>query len=448
MSIAYGGIVAFFFRGLNLLVALATVVITSHALGAGGRGVFFLGVTAVGIVAALTGGLTAAAAYQVSNQRREPGVVLLNGGVTGASLGAVAVVAGFAGTSVLSGEASSVSIAVGASSAAVILNSVLAGVFLGHGALVRYNLALVVPPFLSLTGITVVFYGLGRQTPESALAAFAVGQWLTLPFLALLGSRTGIVQRVRFEGTLARAILRFGLVAGISSGISFLNYRADSFVVQHFEGKSGVGVYSNAVYIAESVWQVSGSLALAAYARVGSLDQDAAADLTLRIMRHTLVILAAVALGLFLAAGLIVRVLFDPEFAGAASALRYLLPGVWLYGLAAAFSGYYTYQRGKPWAAAVVAGGGLAIDIAFAIVLVPRMGVNGAALASSIAYGVAMTGAVLVFARGTHRNPLDVLLFRRSDLEDYRTLVTRVRAVLARQGPAVSPPPRPPDGGG
>jgi len=54
MSIAYGGIVAFLFRGMNVVVALVTLVLTSNQLGADGRGTFVLGVTAVGIVSALT----------------------------------------------------------------------------------------------------------------------------------------------------------------------------------------------------------------------------------------------------------------------------------------------------------------------------------------------------------------------------------------------------------
>src|SRR3954453_8857043 len=132
MSIAYGGIIAFLFRGLNLVLALATVVLTSNQLGPDGRGTFVLGITAVGIVSAVTGGLTASAGYQVSNRRRDPGTVLLNGGALGVGLGAVAILAGLILTSLLTGEAQQESLAVGAAAAAVIVNSVIAGVFLGN----------------------------------------------------------------------------------------------------------------------------------------------------------------------------------------------------------------------------------------------------------------------------------------------------------------------------
>lgn len=432
MSIAYGGIVAFFFRGLNLIVALSTVLLTSRQLSQGDYGTFVLGLTVIGIVSAAAGGLTAATAYQVSNQRRAPAAALLNGGSIGLSLGVIAVLVGVLGTQLFSGEANRVSAAVGAAAAAVIVNSVVAGVFLGRGSLVRYNFALVVPPFFSLLAIAVLFVGIGHKSPQGGLAMFAVGQWAAVAVLVLTGGG-GFVGGWIFDSRLTSQIGRFAFLAGAASAISYLNYRADLFVVRHFEGEGGVATYSLAVYIAESVWQVSGSLALASYQRVGALSRHEAAGLTTRVMRHTVILLAAICGALFLAADLIESVLFADKYPGVASALRYILPGVLLYGLAQSYSAFYTQQRGLPWVAALVAGMGLAVDIVLAVILVPRMGVDGAALASALAYSSAIVVGLVVFVRGEHLRPAEVFRFGRADFEDYRSLVGRLRAVVARQ---------------
>lgn len=443
MSIAYGGIVAFLFRGANLAIALATVVLTSHLLSADDYGVFVLGLTVVGIANAVTGGLTAAVAYQVANQRRTPATALLNGGAVALGLSVVAVVAGLAGGALLAGEAGRVALPVGAAGAAVVLNSVLAGTFLGREAFVRYNLALVAPPTLALTAIGVTFGVFGHRSPEAGLAAFAAGQWLALALMALTsGLRPHGTPRL--ERRLVGAVVRFALLAGVSSGVSYLNYRADLFMVRHFEGEAGVATYSLAVYIAESVWQVSGSLALAAYARMGTLDRPAAAALTARVMRHTVVMLGVICVVLFAGAGLIESLLFGAKYAGMASALRFLLPGVLLYSLAQSFSGFYTYQRGLPYVAALVAGVGLVIELALDLVLIPAMGVNGAALASALAYSGAILGALAFFLRSERIGPAQVFRFGRSDLDDYRLLADRVRSVVrpaAAGGQRAAPPP-------
>lgn len=431
MSIAFGGIIAFLFRGMNLVVALATVVLTSRVLSSADYGLFGLALSVVGFVNAMTGGLAAATAYQISNQRRPPALVVLNSGSLALALGTLAVAAGIAGGTALSGEVSHVALAVGVSAAAVVANSVISGVFLGRESFIRYNLTLVGPPLLALAAIVVTFFVLDRRTPEAALGAYAAGQTISLAAMLVLG-RSHLARHVRFEGSLARSVVRFTLLAGISSGISFLNYRADLFIVDYFEGKAGVGPYLLAVYIAESVWQVSGSLALATYARVGSLSRHEAAELTTRVMRHTVVLLGVVCSMLFIAADLIEAALGGDKYAGVAGALRFLLPGVLVYGLAQSFSGFYTYQRGLPWVAALVAGTGLIVDIVLAIILVPRMGINGAALAGAIAYSAAIIGGLAVFVRREHLGAQQVFRFGRAEFEDYRGLFTRLRSVVAR----------------
>ena len=428
MSIAYGGIVAFFFRGLNVVLAFGTVLLTSRAMRQEDYGLFVLGLSVIGFIGAITGGMTAATAYQVSNQRRAPGVALANAGATSAGLSILALVGGLLGAQLLQGEAERVSLAVGCTAGAVIAATAVAGAFLGSGSLIRYNVALVLPPFLSVGAVGFTLLVLNVRSAEGALAAYAVGQWAAL-FLLGVSALMSYRRELRLERDLPLIILRYAALAGISSGISYLNYRADLFVVRHFEGKGGVAVYSLAVYLAESVWQVSGSLTLATYARIGALAQQEAAELTARVMRHTLVLLGGICGLLFLVAGLVESLLFQ-KYEGMASAVRYLLPGVLMYSMAQSFSGYYSYQRGKPWAAAIEAGGGLLLDITLAVILVPRMGVNGAALASSIAYAVAIVGGLAVFLRGTHLRPVDLFVFRREDADDYLRLFGRVRSLL------------------
>jgi O-antigen/teichoic acid export membrane protein len=430
VSIAFGGIVAFFFRGLNLLVAFATILVTDRGLDNDQYGAFVLGLSFVGITNAITGGLTAATAYQVANQRRSSATALANGSLPGVALAAVAIAAGLVVSALASGWVADEAVPVAVAAAAVILNSSMAGVFLGRESFLRYNVALVAPPFLALSFIATSFLLVDDRTPQLALWMYALGQWTAFAAIFLLSLPT-FTGSPAISRSLVRAVVGFALLAGLSSGISFLNYRADLFVVERFEGTSGAGTYSLAVYLAESVWQVSGSLTLATYARLGSLSRPEAGLLTTRVMRHTIMLLAIVCLGLFLLADVIEAVLFSthPEMS---TALRLLLPGVLLYGLAQSFSGFYTYQRGIPWAAAVVAGTGLAIDMALAFALVPPFGVPGAAAASSIAYGLAIVGAVVVFIRQERLHPADILLPRRADLDDYRSLLSRVRTVMSR----------------
>ena len=429
MSIAFNGILAFAFRGLNLVVAFSTILLTDRGLSKDEFGAFGLGLVFVGVTNALTGGLTAATAYQVSNQRQAPGAALANGGLPALGLALAAVLAGMAVFAAATGWVSSLAMPVAVAAAAVILNSAVAGVLLGRESFVRYNLALVAPPLLALILIGVAFLVADNRTPGLALWMYALGQWLALTGLSLASFRSLRGGGFGFSPGLMKAIVAFAALAGLSSGVSFLNYRADLFVVERFEGTAGAGTYSLAVYLAESIWQVSGSLTLATYARLGTLERHEAARLTTRVMRHTVVLLLALCASLFVLADVIEAALFSSHHE-MSTALRLLLPGVLLYGLAQSYSGFYTYQRGLPWVSAVVAGMGLAIDMVFAFALVPRFGVPGAAAASSIAYGSAILLALAVFLRQERLKPGEVFRFGRAELDDYRTLARRARAML------------------
>jgi len=127
MSIAFGGAVAFLFRGVNLVVALATVLLTQGAMTQDSYGAFVLGLTVVAIVNAVTGGLTAAAAYQVANKREPPGRVFAGGLSPALMVGTVALVAGLVGRSALGGIAGDVALPVALAATAVIVNGVAAG---------------------------------------------------------------------------------------------------------------------------------------------------------------------------------------------------------------------------------------------------------------------------------------------------------------------------------
>jgi O-antigen/teichoic acid export membrane protein len=435
VSIAFGGIAAVLFRGANLLISFGLIILTSRVLEREDAGRFVFGIVVVGIIAAATNGLTAATAYQVSNQRRSTAEVTANGAAIALPIALVALLVGIAAGPVLRGDYQDDALPIALAAAAVALNSVIAGVFLGRESLIRYNLALVVPPMFALTAIAAVFAA-GERTPTAALWMYAAGWWAALILLVatgrLLGGGRPTVQRV-----LTFAILRFAVLAGTASAISFFNYRGPVFVVDHFEGKAAVAVYSYAVYIAESVWQVSGSLALVTYARLGSSTRSEAAALAVRIMRHTVVLLGILCAILFAAADVIQEIVF-PKYEGMATALRILLPGVFIYGLSQAYSGFYIYQRGMPWMVSAVAGTALVINIGLALLLVPELGINGAAWASAIGYAVAIVVALAFFLRSERLSPFAPFAIGRTEFEDYRSLIRRLVA-LARGERAPAP---------
>jgi O-antigen/teichoic acid export membrane protein len=196
-----------------------------------------------------------------------------------------------------------------------------------------------------------------------------------------------------------RPVLPFVAVIGLTNLVSLLNYKIDLFLVEHFLGLASTGVYSIAVAVAELLWLVSSAVTTAAYARIGQPDRAAAAELTCRAMHASVLVLLAVSPLVWLAAALLVPWLLGEAYRAALPVLALLLPGVALYGAASALSAWFTNHAGRPQVPAALALTSLLINAAVSVWAIPRYGMLGGALATTLSYAVTMVIGVLGFAR-------------------------------------------------
>ena len=219
---------------------------------------------------------------------------------------------------------------------------------------------------------------IGRQRVALASWLDIVGRAITLPILVLIG--VGVVGGGptvdRFAaatliggvvGTLVilrsvllldptpngkaglKSVMRFSTPAYAANVLQYLNYRLDLFLVAYFRGLKEVGLYALATSLAQLIWLVSGAVATAVLARVGSgLDEPNEvryAQLHLHAAYYdsncvSPDILAVVAQPLL-------RILYGDAFEPAASALWLLLPGIVLLGAATVVSAAHVAE----WAA-------------------------------------------------------------------------------------------------
>lgn len=296
----------------------------------------------------------------------------------------------------------------------------LSGLWLGRGHMGGLAVLMLAPPALTLAGIGGA-HALGQGGALVAVLAAWVGARLLVSAGTLVaaarGGWVGVPQTAALQ-----AEVRFVLVIGLTNLVSLLNYKVDLFLVEHFLGLSPTGVYSIAVAVAELLWLVSSAVTTAAYARIGQPDREAAIRLTLRAMHASVLMLLAISPLLWGAAALLVPMLLGPAYAPAVPVLALLLPGVALYGAASALSSWFTNHAGRPQVPALLATGSLLINIAVSVWAIPRWGMLGGALATTLSYAITIGVAALWFARASGQ-PLWRILW--PDWRDLRGLLHR-----------------------
>lgn len=286
----------------------------------------------------------------------------------------------------------------------LLLVPTVSGLWLGQGRMLPLNVPQVAAPALVLTGL-----GLG-------VASGWVSGATVWPVLALWVGAKSVVGLAtaafawRDTGAAPSAVSsqshpdlrrhwRFVATIGATNLLSLLNYRATLFIVERHGGLAEAGVYSVAVQIAELLWLLSSAVTVSAYHRIGAPDAEQAARTTLGAVRVNLAATLLAAPLLYGAAVWAVPWALGPAYAAALTPLALLLPGVAGYAAASSLSAYYTNHRGRPQWSAAIAGLSLALTVAIAAWTVPRFGAAGAALATSVAYALAIAVALRWFLR-------------------------------------------------
>lgn len=225
-----------------------------------------------------------------------------------------------------------------------------------------------------------------NRTPEMAvfanLVTICVGTSLSVFFLRdFLGSGW---QR-RGAGNNIGSALSLGVRGQLGNLASFFNYRLDVFVVNYFLGPAQVGIYAVGVIVSEALWQIPQAAAVALGPRTVRTIDKGATEFTCLVLHQVLVVACISSAIMAICCPLAMRVVFGDHFSASVEVIWWLLPGVIALSLAKVTASDLV-ARGKPEFSSVFSSIALLVTVVLDLTLIPRMGINGAALASSAAY--------------------------------------------------------------
>jgi len=277
-------------------------------------------------------------------------------------------------------------------------------------------------PTLTLAAALLAFHA----STMAAVAAWTASCVITAAVATFNVRRLGRFS-LRMRWSSLRQLLKFGLVGYLSSLTSFVNYRFDVLIVNLFAGARQVGLYAVGTGLAEIVWYLANAAGIVLAPKVAASERDQGDRMTEAVCR--VVTLLALAAGLVLAvlAPFVVVLFFGEAFAESVWAVWLLLPGIVTFSVARVLS-MYLLGRNQLKFDLLASLCGLVVTLALDLLLIPRFGFRGAAVASTIAYTCAMGVDLFWVTRTSTITVRGLLIARRSDL---RLLWRRVRELLA-----------------
>lgn len=246
--------------------------------------------------------------------------------------------------------------------------------------------------------------------------------------LALIGVRNIVPRVVLFpQRDVLWEQVKYGSQGQLANMAALFNYRLDQFLVAAFVSRAGVGHYTVAVGLGESVWWISSAVSLVMLPRLTAMSAEDAQEVTPLVCRNTLLISILAAIGLVAVSPLAIYVLFGSEFYPEAFLpLVLLMPGI-VAASATRVLGSYMFSQGRiiynTYATFVALGFTIGLDL----VLIPLLGVPGAAIASSIAYVCALLATLHWYRTVSGRPISEALIWRPGDREHYLRIARKLR---------------------
>lgn len=316
-----------------------------------------------------------------------------------------------------------------------LLQSFLVSLLQGVQDFRRYNLVSLVAPVLTLGFVLVTVLILGWGVVGAVASFFAanvvsllVSLWALKPHLVQSQVTQDGMSETDVSETYTTELINYGWKAHLSNILAFVNYRADILLINFFLTPVSVGIYVVAVQLAERMWVLSQAVSTVLLPRLSQLHQDAAKqqELTSLVSRWVFAVSVVAALLLASLAAPLILLLFGRDYSLAISTLLWLLPGVVLGSVARILSNDLA-ARGRPDLNLYVSLVVVSVNISLNLLLIPRMGITGAAIATTLAYSFNAVIKVWLYNRFVSGRWWQPLVLNRADWRLFQKGVTYLK---------------------
>ena len=375
-------------RGIMMALGLITAVLTARLLGPEGRGLLTVMLT-IGALGVQFGnlGLPSAFTYFVASDRARLPALLGTSLIVGLGIGTV-IAAVFFGLAVVFPSVGPVGSALLLALAVAwipfgILKSLLLNLLLGLQRVRAYNLIQVATKgaeVLLLVGLALA----GMAGVVSYYGATALVLILGIGAALWLIRRSSAARPALPGRAFTRDLTSYGFKAYLATLFSYVVLHFDLLMVSGMLGAEDAGYYSIASRLAEMIYFIPSSAGPILFMTVAGMERGSWV-FTRRVIRIVAVGMAPILVVAGVVAEPAVRILFGSEFLPAVPAFLWLLPAVYALTINTFLMQYFA-GIGMPSVAVLSPAVAAVGNVVLNYLLLPRMGIAGAAVASVIAY--------------------------------------------------------------
>lgn len=294
--------------------------------------------------------------------------------------------------------------------------------FLGKEKVAIYNWLFLIQILTQVSMMAVLIFVLNQRTARALLYSQLCGYTV-----ATLVGWVLLIPTLKHEGgepwkSNLKEMLHYGAFMQLSTLVSTLNKRLSLYLLNTHCDEKSIGVYASGTQVTEGVNIVGQSIGLVAFSSLSNTEKEQrASQLTLRFMKVAITLTFTALLVLCLLPTSCFEWLFSGEFADIHPVILLLAPGIVFYSAHTILANYFS-GTGQPKINLYASLIGLSVTIVAAFILIPWLGIRGAAITASLTYTALFVYHWIVFHKKTGCS-ITQLIPNRQDWEWVKTTI-------------------------
>lgn len=288
--------------------------------------------------------------------------------------------------------------------------------FLGKERVATYNWLFIIQILTQVVMMAVLIFLLDIRTAKALLYSQLCGYSLaTLIGWILLFPNLKREEREPLKDSL-KEMLHYGAFLQLSTLVSTLNKRLSLYLLKTRCDEKSIGVYASGTQVTEGVNIIGMSIGLVEFSALSNTEKaQRASQLTLRFMKLSILLTFTALLVICLLPTAFFEWLFSGEFSDIHTVILLMAPGIVFFSAHTVLANYFS-GTGQPKYNLYASLIGLSITLIAAFILIPTLGIRGAAITTSLTYLALFVYQWLVFRKQTDSR-LGQLIPNRQDWE-------------------------------
>ena len=295
------------------------------------------------------------------------------------------------------------------------INSINQIILLGKERINKYNLVTTIQLACMLLSLSLFFLFFKQKNIESFIFSLYV-QFVSGAIIGYFFIRKDISKADNLKSNaVVKEILRYGSYVQVANIVQFMNYRLSYFIIDFYAGKAMLGIYTVGVQLAEGLWLIGNSLSLVQYSKISnSKDPHFAKIFSIQLLKVSTLATLLLIIPVYVLPTIFFQFVFGSDFNQVKEVFIFMSPGILSIAGSLMFSHYFS-GLGKHYLNTIASTIGLVFTFIAGFILIPRIGLYGAAITASISYFTMVVFQLILFLK-LSKTKMSELLINKDDI--------------------------------